>query len=91
MNVQMHDKHGVGNLPTLTFVSEQNDSNAVLPLPEERLEDMWLSLPQHDGGVIARRPPTAPQKNMKQKYDISKKTPNSLLFIGRQDDIACYH
>lgn len=77
----MHDKHGVGNLPTLTFVSEQSDSNAVLPLPEERLEDMWLSLPQHDGGVIARRPPTAPQKNMEQKYDISKKKTQTLSFL----------
>lgn len=76
MNVQMHDKHGVG---TLTFVSEQSDSNAVLPLPEERLEDMWLSLPQHDGGVIARRPPTAPQKNMEEKYDISKKKKHQTL------------
>lgn len=58
------------NLPTLTFVPEHIDSNAALPLPKERLEDMWLSLPQHDGGgVIARCPPAAPQ----QKIYISHK------------------
>ena len=26
--------------PALIFVCEQNDSNTVLPLPEERLEDI---------------------------------------------------
>lgn len=52
----------------LIFVCEQNDSNTVLPLPEERLEDIWLSLPQHGGGVTATCPPTSPEKNAAHKY-----------------------
>lgn len=40
---------------------EQNDSNAVLPLPEGRLEDICLSLLHHAVGVTGRCPPTCPQ------------------------------
>lgn len=59
------------------FVLEQNDSNTVLPLPEERLEDIWLSLPQHSGGVIARCP--------KHKYD------PSFLYKREQHSVVYYH
>lgn len=40
---------------------ERNDSNAVLPLPEGRLEDICLSLLHHAVGVTVRCPPTCPQ------------------------------
>lgn len=43
-----------------TWVFVQNDSNAVLLLPEGRLDKVWLSFPQN-GGVTARRPPTTLQ------------------------------
>lgn len=48
-------------IQALIFVREHEDSNRVLALPEGRLDDIWLSHPQHGKGMTVSNPPASPQ------------------------------